>query len=280
MSTGIEGFRPGEHPCEDCGTPTRQRQGALWLCGPHLAAYRRGVRVEVVAPERPQEPPKAVQAAPTLPVLPPRPLVAQERFRLATVAAPPKAGGSQPQRRPPLEVDPRAPLWRCQFRGCEREREWRGACGRCGRLALHRGQADLLLPPRQRRYPPGEWARLAAAIVGYMQQHGPGGRASDIGKALGIPSLLFWSVMRMLRLSRRVIRDHRGAYRLPDAPPRLPVTIRGRFELLLRRGPVSTEAAVEAIPAAPQQVARLTDRLQRHGVVRKVGVGGPWMLAG
>jgi len=49
---------------------------------------------------------------------------------------------------------------------------------------------------------------------------------------------------------------------------------------LLRRGPLTTEAAVEAIPAAPQQVARLTDRLQRRGVVRKVGVGGPWVLAG
>jgi DNA-binding IclR family transcriptional regulator len=146
-------------------------------------------------------------------------------------------------------------------------------------LALHRGQADLLLPPRQRRYPPGERARLAAAIVGHMQQHGPGGRASDIGKALGIPRLLFWSVVRMLRLTGRVVRDHRGAYRLPDAPARLPVTIRGRFELLLRRGPLTTEAAVEAIPAAPEQVARLTDRLQRRGVVRKIGVCGAWTLA-
>jgi DNA-binding IclR family transcriptional regulator len=125
----------------------------------------------------------------------------------------------------------------------------------------------------------GERARLAAAIVGHMQQHGPGGRASDIGKALGIPRLLFWSVVRMLRLTGRVVRDHRGAYRLPDAPARLPVTIRGRFELLLRRGPLTTEAAVEAIPAAPEQVARLTDRLQRRGVVRKIGVCGAWTLA-
>jgi len=182
MSTGIQGFRPGEQPCEDCGAPTRQRVGALWFCAPHAAAYRRGEVVVVAPPERPQEAPAPVQAAPAMTPLPVRPVAA---LKLATVSVGQYrerwvGGAPVPRKKLPMVVG-KPVRGQCRIDGCVRNARTRGLCEGCARQATEEGVFEQVAAAAIR----SDSGKLIAAVVQAVRRE-PGRTIRQIGPLNGL----------------------------------------------------------------------------------------------
>lgn len=198
MSTGMEGFSTGQRPCDSCGAGTRQRVGVLWLCGAHLAEYRRGAVVPVAAPESPQKAPERPKAAPDMSG---PPASAKERLGLATLMVPPPPPKHSPDMSRSARVRLAARAAEARYEAIKAwipagrvftEREAAAFCGaslNTTRTTLQKlGAEGLIQPVRGRGWARAGWEEPqspAVRAIRQLRERGPMDIA-DLSRAVGV----------------------------------------------------------------------------------------------